>query len=453
MKRFFFLFVVLLFFTGCVSITSNLSTVRPVNIQGYTLLYKRYLQEKRTDDLLWNYETGSLGYFISEYNQSIIHFDQAEKLIKKYEKRVIATNDLQKAGSILTNDNFMDYQPKEYEKIMLNTYKGIDFLLLDDFTNARVEFNRALVRQDRAKEFFQKEIELKKKEIQQEKKDFQQVAVDSIVKQKRTNDVIQRRYSNLFAFKPYPDFVNPFTTYMAGLFFLNIGDYDKATDLLKESYGMIQGSGSKYVAKDLELAISQKRSLLSSKEHYIWIIFFNGRSSLKKELRIDVPLFLFPHSHVYYTGMALPILSPGVKAYDALFVSNMKQTKKTKMIVSMDRIIKTEFKKRFPVILARALTRTVVQTLIQVELYNKYKELGGLAGLLYQMVANKADIRMWRELPSEFQIVRIKTTKNLQISTKTKKLFSLKTKPQKNYIVFVTIQQRGNQPIIQYQQF
>lgn len=457
MKKVFFLqlIVILFLLNGCVSVTSNLSKIHPRTIDGYAVLYQKYLDSNETNNLLWNYETGSLSYFLSKYDQSVNHFDKAEWLIKEYEERVLAKNSLENIGSVLTNDNFMDYQPKEYEKIMVNTYKGIDFILLGDFINARIEFNRALVRQDRAREFFKKEIELKKKEIEAEQKHANNPFVGSIAKDNKTTDVILRRYSNLFTFKPYPDFVNPFTTYMAGLFFLNIGDYQKATDLLKESYGMIVESskGSEYIAKDLKLAISQKRSLAPLKEHYTWVIFLNGRSTFKKQIRIDVPLFLFPHSNAYYTGIALPILVPGIKAYNTLFVSNAKQKKETKTIASMDNVIKTEFKKRFPLIMSRALTRTVVQTLIQVEAYRKLGAWEGVIASIYQSLVNQADLRMWNELPSEFQIVRLKTTKTLQIATKTKTFFSMQTDPKRNYIVFVTIQEQNNQPIIQYQRF
>ena len=240
--------------TGCASSMQNLG--KSSNFQEakkahtkkeFVQVYKKYKEDNKTDDLLWNYEVGTVCYYIDSYKDSINYLDNAESLIKKYDEEVMASKLLANVGSLLTNDTFMDYRPRIYEKIMVNTYKGLDFILLGDFQNARIEFNRALVRQDRAKDFFKKEIELKRKEIEKESKNelkkkgkkVNQSSINSIVKNRKTNDAIEKKYSNLFEFKPYPDFINPFTTYLAGIYFLNIGDYSKATDLLKECYGMV----------------------------------------------------------------------------------------------------------------------------------------------------------------------------------------------------------------------
>ena len=48
--------------------------------------------------------------------------------------------------------------------------KGIDYIDLGDLQDARIEFNRALVRQKKAAYFFKKEIALEKKKLEKEKK-------------------------------------------------------------------------------------------------------------------------------------------------------------------------------------------------------------------------------------------------------------------------------------------
>ena len=172
--------------------------------------------------------------------------------------------------------------------------------------------------------------------------------------------------------------------YLAGIYFLNVGDYDKANELLKETYGMIKGidRGSDYVKSDLLLANKMKSSILPRQKHYTWIIFFNGLAPTKKELRIDIPLFLFSNK-VYYTGIALPTLKVRPRAYDYLIVETPKEKKQTKEIVSMDRVVKLEFKKRFPLIVTRAITRTIIQTVIQKQLHDKMGVIGGLLGSAY----------------------------------------------------------------------
>jgi hypothetical protein len=106
---------------------------------------------------------------------------------------------------------------------------------------ARVELNRAVDRQRRARERFSREIDALKEEIAKDKHggkvDYQRTVNDP-----NTESAIRRKYSSLYEFEAYPDFTNPFATYLAGLFFCMTGDPDKAVDLLKESAGMVPGN-------------------------------------------------------------------------------------------------------------------------------------------------------------------------------------------------------------------
>ena len=451
--------VALLLLTGCGAglqnlgkSTAHMQEAKKVRTKaGYQELFTEYKDQNKTDDLLWDYEAGTVGNYVAAYKDSVFYFDRAEELIKKYDEEVLASKALANVGAVLTNDTFMDYRPRIYEKIMVNTYKAIDFIQLGDWQNARIEFNRALVREDRAKAFFAKEIGKERKKLEEEKKK----KLSTVKITKKTTDPIEKKYTNLFAFKPYKDFTNPFTNYLAGIYFLNRGDYAKATDILKECYGMIKGleSGDRYVREDFVLADKMKGSLAQRKKHYTWVIFFNGKAPKKEELRIDIPVFLVSND-VVYTGIALPTLKMQSRAFSHLTVQVPGKKLQTKTIATMDRVIKQEFKKRFPVIMTRAITRTVIQTVIQKQLKDKAGFLGGIAGALYQGVMNRADTRMWERLPKEFQVARVRTSSKLTIfDPLNRKIASLATNPHKSYIVFVTIPDPNSEPIVTYQAF
>ncbi|MBR2159568.1 MAG: hypothetical protein IJ964_06370, partial [Campylobacter sp.] len=80
----------------------------------------------------------------------------------------IATKALRLTAGILLNESFADYDGNLYERIMVNVYKGLNFMSLGDFANARVEFNRALIRQDRAKDYFAAQIAAAKEELEKQ---------------------------------------------------------------------------------------------------------------------------------------------------------------------------------------------------------------------------------------------------------------------------------------------
>ncbi len=469
-KRYLIFFIVPIIFLGCAPSTSPFSNLVPSHkkeaknkkkiipkLKVYTKEdfvkeYKNLTKHTKNRDLIWDYEAGTLAYLLGRYPQSIHHFDEAEKLIKTYDEEVLAGKLFENIGSLLSNDTFLAYRPKIYEKIMVNTLKGIDFTLQNDKPNARIEFNRALVRQKRAALFFAKEIQQEREKL---KKDAKQKVkknislVEKAMRNKKTMEPIEKKYTNLFAFKPYRDFVNPFTTYLAGIYFLNVHDYRKATDLLKECYGMIKGldSGASYVLQDFKMADNLKRYIRNRQKKYTWVIFFNGQGPIKAENKIQIPLFIFSDSAVY-SGIALPTLKMRFKAYDHLLVSNGKVTLPTKRVASMDTIIKTEFKKRFKTIVTRAMMRTITQTIIQKQLRDKAGFLGGLVGAVYQASMNKADIRMWKNLPKEFQVARLPSGKTVTIKTdKHKRVLTLHTNPKRSAIIFISIPTPKSEPL------
>ena len=454
-------------FLGCAPSTSPFSNLVPSHQKKKTEIkqklkiytkkdfikeYKTLAKQKKSSDLIWNYETGTLAYLIGQYPQSIHHFDDAEKLIKKYDEEVLAGKLFANIASLLTNDTFLAYRPKIYEKIMVNTFKGIDFMLKKDKPNARVEFNRALVRQKRAALFFAKEIQQEKEKL---KKDSKKKAKTNLslaeraMQNKKTMEPIEKKYTNLFAFKPYRDFVNPFTTYLAGLYFLNVHDYRKATDLFKECYGMIKGldNGASYVLQDFKMADNLKKYIRNRQKKYTWVIFLNGQGPIKTENKINIPLYVFS-SDAIYGGIALPTLTMRSKAYNYLLVSNTKKTLPTKTVASMDTVIKTEFKKRFKSVLTRAMTRTIAQVAIQKQLKDRGGFIGALVGAIYHGSMNKADTRMWKNLPKEFQVARLPSSSKIIIKTDTnKKILTLKTDPKKSALIFISIPTPHSEPM------
>ena len=452
-----------LFFAGCAGTTPDLGkfgksgNYESSKKSGNYKALAENMKKNQEDDLLWYMDAGLISRYAKDTNATTYFFDKSEDKIKQYDKEILAGTLLASAGAVLTNDTFMDYRPRIYEGIMVNTYKGLSFMEAGDNSNARVEFNRALERQRRAKEFFAKEISQEKEKIKKEetekikKKKLDPNKVNN-ASNDRTKDTIEQKYSNLFAFKAYPDFVNPFSSYMAGLFFISTGDYAKATDILKETYGMIKDNeeASNFVKSDLEYALKSSASLNGvNREHYVWVVFANGEGPSKEELRFDIPLFLVTNK-VSYTGIALPTFKEKPLAYTHLIVKNGENSSATKQVASMDKIIKAEFQKRFPTIMTRAITRTVAQSLIQYQLRKEGGLVGGLLGAVYQGFMNRADTRQWKTLPKNFQIARIElNSPQLNIVSPTgDRNIKLNVDINKNHIVYIRIPTKNSKEIV-----
>ena len=122
------------------------------------------------------------------------------------------------------------------------------------------------------------------------------------------------------------NYVNPFSTYMHGLFFMlnaqGNNDINKAYESFQRAAAM---TDNPTVKADLALADNIRRGKQSIKkvEPTVWVVFENGLGPKKEEIRIDLPVFI-ASDNVKYTGMALPKLVERKQAYPTLDVDGAK---------------------------------------------------------------------------------------------------------------------------------
>lgn len=416
-------------------------------------------EKSKVTDLLSGLQAAAALRYAQDYSESSLLFDECETLIKLRNEQLLVENSASTLGAVLINDAILDYQGTEYDGIMVNTYKAMNFWQEGKSDLARIEFNRALDRQRRAKERFAAEIqkqklELEKKQEQENKKalargkanpkdkNIPAMDIDKNVNNPEIDTILRERYSSLYAFQTYPDFINPFTTYMAGLFFMSEKDYSKAANLLKETYGMV---GKNAVVQNDFVNIEKILDGEKNDTPHTWIIFENGLGPEKEEFRIDLPILLLTDK-VKYSGIALPKLKFRDQAYPNLIVgSNGPNQCKTSMLASMDQVVQTEFKKEYPAIVTRAVFSTLVKTYGQYLAQKRFGDLGGFAAGILQGLTTTADIRIWTALPKEFQLAKIQTPADgiLELEIPGGDKINITVPMKKNVLVFVKIPKTG----------
>lgn len=400
-------------------------------------------------DLLIVLQAAASLRYAKQYTASSALFDEAEEIIKRHNEALLLQNVGSQAAAILVNDAVMDYQANEYDGVMINTYKGLNFWQQGKIDLARVEFNRALTRQQRAKIRFAREIKQQQDAIAKQQAKQAGANIDANLNNPGLARSIASNYPNLKKFKAYPSFINPFTTYIAGLFFGSEGDYQKSATLLKEAYAMVDNHAT--VSDDFAVAESLANGERSD-GYYTWVIFENGLGPIKEEFRIDLPLLLLTNK-VKYTGIALPKLKLRNLAYDSLTIKTPSNTVKTSTLASMDRIIQTEFASRFPAIVSRAVVSTAVKTAAQYIAREAteqavgygYGEIAGLATGLYQAATTAADIRSWTALPKAFHLAKIAAPKTgwVSIRAKSAKPVQVKVPQQQNSLIYIKSAVKG----------
>ena len=410
----------LLFFSGCApkeAMVRNDAYVARGDFAGSAAFCEdeidRFDRTQR-NNLLWYLNAGLAYRFAHDNNASITAFDESEWLIKQFQEQLLDADVSQRASGLLVNETTTPYRGTQYDGVMANTYKAVDYLAMGDREGARVEFNRAIDRQRRAKAYYAEVIEKNREAIEKrQRSDERGVDVDSAMPQ--AQKVLAEKYPSLYSFEAYPDFINPMVSYLAGVFAMSEGDNQKAFTLLKEAYGMNPGNG--YIAEDLAYVDALLDGAAPEQEPLVWVIIEDGQAPVKNEWRLDFPVFIFSNS-LNYVSLALPRIHTRSSAFEGYSVSAEGSVKRGELLSDMDRVILSEFREAYPAILRRALfsamTKAVIQYQTQRQMNNSEGNaqlawaLATIATTAYTIGSAQADTRIWSTLPKRFDLIRLK---------------------------------------------
>jgi len=98
-------------------------------------VFKERSAQKTGNRVLWLMDQGSALFAAGSYKESIEVFLEAEKLTQVKE----FTSITEEAGSLLTSSNLKDYKGEDYEKVLINVYLAMAFSALGDEDEALVE--------------------------------------------------------------------------------------------------------------------------------------------------------------------------------------------------------------------------------------------------------------------------------------------------------------------------
>jgi hypothetical protein len=234
---------------------------------------------------------------------------------------------------------------------------------------------------------------------------------------------MQGAYTGLDNLKAYANYVNPFTVYLDGLYFM--ADAVDASDLerARKSFERIVGfdPDNEYVKQDLATV----DDLMNGKPlpPTTYVIFETGCAPVRGQIRIDIPIIV---SKVSYVGAAFPTLQPQGNYVPGLTVTANGTSQTTSLVASMDSVIGLDFKNEMPIVITKTIASTVTKAVAAYavnEAANQHNSLLGLASQIGTAVAqaavNIADERTWTTLPKQFQVCRIPTPSDRKIELET----------------------------------
>ena len=343
--------------------------------------------------------------------------EQADVMIDDFEKKA-STRLGQETLSAFTNPANITYEGWSNERIMVDTYLALDSLMTGEFDRARVWLNKAYQRQRDAVERNSKVLESAQNNIE-------------------TSEITSYYAENLSKLTPLADYVNPFTSYLRGVFFMYYGedssDLEVARKALEQSYAFAKEN--KYVKQDLEQIEKMVSGNKTTLSNMTYVIFESGKGPYLVEKRIKLLL---------NGEEAIPVFQSGDGLNNRLKVTAGNVSEDSQILANMDDIFGAAFQSERKKIQARAgasagvkeATSSAAGTIAGIAASQALSQVpgGGLVGSLVggaiagaatkavvsevQNTYNVADTRSWTSLPATFQLCKISTPQDkiLQIA-------------------------------------
>ncbi len=377
-------------------------------------------EKNSKDTVVWRLEQGAALRAAGQFKESLTAFEAAEGKINKYDESAKV-----KVGgealALMSNQAQLPYEGRAYDKIMLNTYKALNYLQLGEPDKARVEFIRAQQRQAEAVEINKARVETAEAQLvkQKEAKKFDPDKAKDDPKFKAKFD---GAYAFLDQYKAEANYKNPAAVYLHGLFFLAASTGSADLELAKHSFDEVSGmvGEAKFIQDDKELL----GQVMTGKPvpPTTYVVFETGRAPVRDQIRLDLPLFIVGARNVPYVGAAFPTLKPQDGHLSCLQVAAGDTKIATSLLANMDAVVGREFKDELPTIITKTMISTVAKAAAAYAVNQAASEQSDMAGLfamvgtsIAQAAVNIADTRTWTTLPKEFQVCRIPTPADRKI--------------------------------------
>ncbi len=109
--------------------------------QAEKLLQKDKRQSRDKNKILYYLNQGYVNFMLGKYKESNAAFETAEQLTEEQHKNVLT-----EAAVLVSNPEVRPYKPEDFEVIMINFYKALNYLQMNNMEDALVEVRKINIR-------------------------------------------------------------------------------------------------------------------------------------------------------------------------------------------------------------------------------------------------------------------------------------------------------------------
>jgi hypothetical protein len=343
------------------------------------------------NSLLYYFDKGSLEQRAGLYADSSRDLEEGEKLIDAF----AVTSVSESVASFLINDTTLSYSGEDFEQVMVNVLKTLNYLCLGDLEGALVEARRVNTRL----------LALSDK--------YGQAAV--------YQDDAFARYLAAFAYEAAGEYNDAYLDYKKA--FLDFQWYQKhfgievpsflPDDLLRLSHWL--GFDDEY--QDWQGAFQEPGKDFGPrpvKRTEVLLVVFDGLMPRKQTRYVDAPVFDADGSP-YVLKVAFPVIRPREPVLHSVRVQAEDGTAADGYVVEpLQEIAIANLDQRIGLITVKAVARSVAKytAALAVRRATRTRDQGlnflvDVASNVYTYATEQADTRCWRTLPNRFGLVRL----------------------------------------------
>ena len=360
------------------------------------------------DDVLYHLEYGTLLRMGESYPASRDNFVQAQAWVNawmaSYHNGTLGSV-VDTSQAVLVNDKVLDYQIKDYEKVMIPTYQALNNISLNNWDNARVEVQRMYQLETIIKNY--RDALYAKEQADSSKNTNSQFASLSQVEQSNSSAYDFTSINSPQVVALQNGYQNAFSHYLAGFAFQALGEnslsrpgYINALKLNPNNQ-MIQQS-----ITNLDKGGAQK-----PKTTDLLLVSELGNAPQFKSVTIHVPLLNTNANNkntcVTNVTIAFPALVPDKLDTNLNVVQIDGNSIVPTLFTDFNLMAARYVHDDLPNIFIRNIARAARDVVTQQVACNNGGSLLNLATVLTEAVLNQADERTWVMLPSKIYATRI----------------------------------------------
>lgn len=368
-------------------------------------------RDSEKDRTLYELEAGAIYAAAGDLERSKAAFGAADERMWEYLDDAPEVRISEQAAAILTNQTVITYVGRPYDRIMCTTYQALNHLASADLDAAGVSLRRSLEWQRDATERFAEEIEALQKKAD-EASTSKGYDTKAAMEDPGVKGGFDSAYGPLRDMKGYAGFAVPYSSYLQAIQFLLTGRTEalgQATVAFRQVAGMLGESDRIYAEEDARIA--EKAASGSQIPPSVYVLVEAGMGPWLDEFRLDIPLFM---RRVPYVGVAFPVLKFKEVGPSAFTVRAGGESFPSRVLTDMDRVVGDDFNRRLPAIIALTIvssaTKAIATYAMQEAAHEQSSELAwaaAIAGAVYQVATNNADLRTWVTLPKHVLYARL----------------------------------------------